>query len=206
MSVSAAEKVVFGLGVFAFTIFLCARGFDLSFPLDGIVIGGAATLLFLGYQKARGKYWPEKEEIVTAPVAPPDANDPNYVSFWHRETPMVSGKQLESGVYAVTDRGYVQAAVLFSFILPGLGQTYNGQYLKGTVLTVAGLLLVWVIGYWALIIWLVGAADAYVNARRVVAGTLKNPKKGMGIFLHLCLGAYFLLISVVLLTTFIKRG
>jgi hypothetical protein len=202
---SATEKIVIALGVLIFTLYLCARGVDLSSPVYGFLIAGAAVLVFLGYKKVRSIYWPEKEETVPASVAPSNARSPQkYISFWHRETPMVSEEQMEDGVYEVTDRGYIQASILLSFILPGLGQSYNGQYLKGAVLTVAGLLLIWVIGYWALIIWLIGTADAYVNARKVIAGNIRKPATGTGVFLHLFLGAIFMLISVVILTTFIK--
>ena len=111
-----------------------------------------------------------------------------------RETPIVSEEQMQAGIYAVSDKGYVQVAVLLSFIMPGLGQTYNGQYLKGGVLCIAGLALVWVVGLWALVIWLVGTIDAYLTARKVISGDLKKPTSGNAVFIHMPAGLLFMLV------------
>lgn len=74
-------------------------------------------------------------------------------------------------ILVMTQKNAGMAAVL-SFFFPGLGQIYNGQLLKGFLLSVAGVisgLLVWVfIGIILLpIVWIYGIVDAYVQATRI---------------------------------------
>jgi len=65
-------------------------------------------------------------------------------------------------------------AVVLSFLYTGLGQLYNGQYLKGLFLMVvyglSWLSMLILIGYLTTpVIWLFGMFDAYASAKRINA-------------------------------------
>jgi TM2 domain-containing membrane protein YozV len=73
-------------------------------------------------------------------------------------------------------------SVILSFILPGLGQVYNGQAKKGIIL-LAGYILMWIASFVLMIvligfclmlipivIWLYAMYDAYVTADKVNKG------------------------------------
>ncbi|WP_250986340.1 hypothetical protein [Methanoculleus oceani] len=63
-------------------------------------------------------------------------------------------------------------SALLSLVFVGLGQAYNGQFLRGVLILVGTLL--WGI-YFApagAAVWLYGACDAYATARRMNGGTV----------------------------------
>lgn len=65
-------------------------------------------------------------------------------------------------------------AALLSAIFPGLGQVYNGENLKGVLVFlgfIAGIVFMLIPG---IIVWVVGIADAYRNAKRMNAGTIPS--------------------------------
>jgi TM2 domain-containing membrane protein YozV len=194
-------RLFFMLGVAILAILLLALGFDsFQYSLLLALVAGIGAVAFYHYLDTH----PDKE-IQTGETGKNEGEAvPEASSFWNRETPLVSEEQMQDGIYAVSDKGYVQAAVLFSFIMPGLGQSYNGQYLKGAVLTISGLTLVWAIGMWALIVWLIGAVDAYLSAKKVISNNLR-PTSGFAFFLHISMGALFMFGLLVFLTTFFKR-
>jgi TM2 domain-containing membrane protein YozV len=59
-------------------------------------------------------------------------------------------------------------ALVLSFVIPGLGQFYNGQFLKAVGLfalaVIAGLIGIITLGIPYLLVWLYGMYDAYTTA------------------------------------------
>lgn len=60
-------------------------------------------------------------------------------------------------------------SLILSFLLPGLGQIYNGQVKKGLILLVVYLLLCWTCLV-PLLIWLYGMYDGYTVAQAINRG------------------------------------
>lgn len=60
-------------------------------------------------------------------------------------------------------------ALLFSFLIPGLGQIYNDDLKKGGVLLTISLVSAIFFGPAYLVIWFYGVADAYFKARSINA-------------------------------------
>lgn len=63
-------------------------------------------------------------------------------------------------------------AAVFSFLICGLGQIYNGQILKGLILIVCYAIswgLTFVLVGWVIvpILWIYGIYDAYSNAEKI---------------------------------------
>ena len=64
-------------------------------------------------------------------------------------------------------------AAILSFLVIGLGQVYNGEYVKAFIFFVLGLVffssMLFLIGFilWP-VLWIVNIVDAYVGAGRVV--------------------------------------
>lgn len=56
-------------------------------------------------------------------------------------------------------------AVLFSFLVPGLGQIYNEDLNKGFLFMVAGLLGLLFFGPGYVVLWLWALVDAYIRAQ-----------------------------------------
>ena len=125
-------------------------------------------------------------------------------SWWNRKTDGTNGTTRSTIIYAVSDKGFVQAAVLLSFIMPGLGQTYNGHYLKGMFLLLAGFALAWGFGVWGLSIWFFGAIEALISARHIVNGDSPRPVADWPVFVHILLGVY-LMLFLMLITPMITR-
>ncbi|MBP7216992.1 MAG: hypothetical protein KBA46_06900 [Candidatus Omnitrophica bacterium] len=69
-------------------------------------------------------------------------------------------------------------AAILSFIIPGLGQFYNGQIAKGMVIFLFG---------WLVIPWILGIVDAYTIAKKINEGKLLIPPK-FGCFLAAAIG------------------
>ncbi len=58
-------------------------------------------------------------------------------------------------------------ALVLSFFIPGLGQFYNGQLLKGVLLLFGAIILGLIsAGILAIPVWLYGMFDAYSNANK----------------------------------------
>lgn len=70
-------------------------------------------------------------------------------------------------------------AAVFSFLVVGLGQIYNGQIAKGLLLLVgaviSGILMIILIGFvfW-IIIWIYAIYDAYNTAKRINSGEINT--------------------------------
>jgi len=132
---------------------------------------------------------------------PPDSltqDNPKYVSWWDRNTPPTGDRIIDWNIiYNVTGWGFVNGAVLFSFIVPGLGQTYNGQYLKGTVFLAATMLVAFFFGPLAIVIWLLGTAEAALTGGRIMKGGIKKPGNGIWVGVHLIGGGIFLLLLLM---------
>ncbi len=78
--------------------------------------------------------------------------------------------------FKVQDKRYDKSpnlAALLS-IFPGLGQVYNGQWLKGVFFFLAALLLalwfVWLPFVLGVIVWVIGIVEAFITARNMNAG------------------------------------
>jgi TM2 domain-containing membrane protein YozV len=70
-------------------------------------------------------------------------------------------------------------AAVLSFLIPGLGQIYNGQIGKGIIMVVAAvifalliIILIGIILYLAL--WLYGIYDAYDTAKKINSGEISD--------------------------------
>lgn len=62
---------------------------------------------------------------------------------------------------------HVLFAVLFSFVIPGLGQIYNEDLGKGALFIAGSLLAFFFFGLGYVILWLWAMIDAYVRARNL---------------------------------------
>jgi len=60
------------------------------------------------------------------------------------------------------------SALLFSLFVPGLGQVYNGEWLKGVLIFLTG---------WLILPWIVGIVDAMLVASAIAEG--KRPASGV---------------------------
>jgi len=195
MSRAVAMLLLF---IFVFFAAIVLSAYGIVSPFLGLLLAGIGAAVYFLYEK----YYPDKQPSVPSQTG----STSGKVSFWKRETPLESEEQLETGFYAVTDKGYVQTAFLLSFTLPGTGQVYNRQYLKGIVFLILGLTLIWVVGLWALAIWLIGAVDAYLTARQIIAGKKERPATNNAIFPFMVFGMFLMLVLAWLFTTYLKRG
>lgn len=86
-------------------------------------------------------------------------------------------------------------SALLSLVFVGLGQAYNGQFLRG-VLILAGTLLGGI--YFApagAAVWLYGACDAYATARRMNGGTMPHRRSSIAaVLLFLAFWSFGLLL------------
>jgi TM2 domain-containing membrane protein YozV len=57
-------------------------------------------------------------------------------------------------------------AAILSFVIPGLGQVYNGQIVKGIVIFVAFIIGIFLVVIPGVIVWLYGIYDAYTTAQK----------------------------------------
>jgi TM2 domain-containing membrane protein YozV len=93
-------------------------------------------------------------------------------------------------------------AVVLSIIWPGLGQAYNGQYLKGISIFVLGLGAALVISTFLILIpVLIGSADAYLTSRKMNAGKIpfRNlTARGLALFFIVSLIACIILVTLAL--------
>lgn len=132
----------------------------------------------------------------------PEGTDPGYVSWWNRDT-LITGDRVADWniIYTVTGWGFINGAVLFSFIVPGLGQTYNGQYIKGGIFLAATMLVAFVFGPPAIAIWLLGTAEAALIGWRIMKGKIKKPVKGVWVGIHMIIGGLGLILLLMKIAT-----
>ena len=93
-------------------------------------------------------------------------------------------------------------AALLSFIIPGLGQIYNREYLKGIlffIFTIIGSFFLIIPG---LIIWVVGIYDAYRTAKQINSGEIlskSSRKKTTTLFFGIIAAIFsFLIIAAII--------
>lgn len=97
----------------------------------------------------------------------------------------INGKTVcKNCVQASSKQTYVKRkepllSLILSFLIPGLGQIYNGEGVKGVVLIIAAVISVVLatvcIGALTyLIVWLYAMYDAYVIAERINKGEVKT--------------------------------
>jgi len=94
---------------------------------------------------------------------------------------------LKTGQLAQEERSPALAAIL-SFIVPGMGQIYNGQVGKGLLIFFTA---------WLVIPWIIGIFDAYRTADKIRQGTL-NIKSKPG-----CLIAFAIVAAISIISVFI---
>ena len=88
----------------------------------------------------------------------------------HEELHEIRGKGM---IYPDKCRLGPYAAAIVSLVLPGLGQMINGQNIKGLVLFLVLILIVWLFGSpWSYVYALVAAADAYTCAKSLRSGQI----------------------------------
>jgi len=91
-----------------------------------------------------------------------------------------------------------QVAVFCSSLIPGLGQIYNGETVKGFIFlfsTVVGLFLLLIPG---LIIWIYSMYEAHITAGKMNEGTLESAPVKPLIVVIFVIAAIFLAIIVVI--------
>ena len=96
-----------------------------------------------------------------------------------------------------------QIAVFCSSLIPGLGQVYNGETLKGFVFLVSTLLGLFLILIPGLVVWIYSMYDAHITAGKMNEGTLEfRPVQPAYIVLFVVV-AVFLIIAVLVAITLI---
>ena len=90
-------------------------------------------------------------------------------------------------------------AGLCSSVLPGLGQVYNGEVVKGYVLfllTLAGLVIFIIPG---LVVWLYAMYDAYAVAGKMNAGTVEyRPTRTLHLVLFIIVAAIIVVVVILI--------
>ena len=116
------------------------------------------------------------------------------------------GRHMDSECDTLSSRGSIrgeddknqQVAVFCSSLIPGLGQIYNGESVKGFIFlfsTVVGLFLLLIPG---LIIWIYSMYDAYISAGKMNEGILESAPVKPVIVVIFVLSAVFLAIAVII--------
>jgi TM2 domain-containing membrane protein YozV len=77
-------------------------------------------------------------------------------------------RKMASQTVAVRRKEPVLSLIL-SFLLPGVGQVYNGQVRKGLIMLVVYILLWWTCIV-TLVLWIYGMYDGYTTAERINRG------------------------------------
>jgi TM2 domain-containing membrane protein YozV len=96
-----------------------------------------------------------------------------------------------------------QIAVFCSSLIPGLGQVYNGETLKGFVFLFGTLLGLFFILIPGLVVWIYSMYDAHITAGKMNEGTLKFRPIQPAYMVVFIVAAVFLLIVVVVAITLI---
>jgi len=96
-----------------------------------------------------------------------------------------------------------QIAVFCSSLIPGLGQVYNGETLKGFVFLFGTLLGLFFILIPGLVVWIYSMYDAHITAGKMNEGTLKSRPMQPAYMALFVVAAVFLAIVVVVAITLI---
>ena len=96
-----------------------------------------------------------------------------------------------------------QIAVFCSSLIPGLGQVYNGETLKGFVFLLGTLLGLFFILIPGLVVWIYSMYDAHITAGKMNEGTLKSRPMQPAYMVLFVVAAVFLAIVVVVAITLI---
>jgi TM2 domain-containing membrane protein YozV len=96
-----------------------------------------------------------------------------------------------------------QIAVFCSSLIPGLGQVYNGETLKGFIFLFGTLLGLFFILIPGLVVWIYSMYDAHITAGRMNEGTLKSRPMQPAYMVLFVVAAVFLAIVVVVAITLI---
>jgi len=94
-----------------------------------------------------------------------------------------------------------QIAVFCSSFIPGLGQVYNGETLKGFVLLLGSLFGAILFLIPGLIIWIYSMYDAHITAGKMNDGTLEFRPMQMVHLVLFVAAAVFIVIAVVVIVT-----
>lgn len=105
------------------------------------------------------------------------------------------GIQLKINFFPVTRKKPLTAAI-FSFFLPGLGQFYNGNTIKG-MFVFLGVLFTYSLFIPALFIWIYGVYDAYSTANKMNDGIVPYRQKSIFFPLALIFGGIFVFFIIV---------
>ncbi|MFA5269096.1 MAG: hypothetical protein WC379_14100 [Methanoregula sp.] len=99
------------------------------------------------------------------------------------------------------------SASWYSLVIPGLGQNYNGHYLKAGAFLFITIVSVFTIGIFAGIIWLAGVAEAYIEAQRINIGEISfRPSNDMAFAIHMIVGFFIVAMMIALLVYFSWGG
>lgn len=96
-----------------------------------------------------------------------------------------------------------QIAVFCSSLIPGLGQVYNGETLKGFFYLLGTLLGLFFILIPGLVVWIYSMYDAHITAGKMNEGTLKSRPMQPAYMVLFVVAAVFLAIVVVVAITLI---
>jgi TM2 domain-containing membrane protein YozV len=96
-----------------------------------------------------------------------------------------------------------QIAVFCSSLIPGLGQVYNGETLKGFVFLFGTLLGLFFILIPGLVVWIYSMYDAHLTAGKMNEGTLEFRPMQPAYMVVFVVAAVFLVIVVVVAITLI---
>lgn len=101
------------------------------------------------------------------------------------------------------DQKNPQIAVFCSSFIPGLGQVYNGELLKGFVLLLGSLFGAILFLIPGLIVWIYSMYDAHITAGKMNDGTLEFRPMQMVHMVLFVAAAVFIVIAAVVIVTII---
>jgi TM2 domain-containing membrane protein YozV len=96
-----------------------------------------------------------------------------------------------------------QTAVFCSSLIPGLGQVYNGETLKGFIFLIGTLLGLFLLLIPGLIVWIYSMYDAHITAGRMNEGTLEFRPLQPAYIVLFVVAAVFLIIAILVAITLI---
>ena len=99
------------------------------------------------------------------------------------------------------DKKNPQIAVFCSSFIPGLGQVYNGEFLKGFVFLLGSLFGAILFLIPGLIIWIYSMYDAHIAAGKMNDGTLEfRPMQMVHMVLFVAVAVFIVIATVVIVT------
>lgn len=105
------------------------------------------------------------------------------------------------------DQKNPQIAVFCSSFIPGLGQVYNGEPLKGFILLLGSLFGAILFLIPGLIIWVYSMYDAHITAGKMNDGTLEfRPMQMVHMVLFVAAAVFIVITAVVMVTLVIISG